>query len=628
MLRRLIERIFILIRSRLKYKLISIYVFIFILQCSVILFTFRNISNDKKNDVIDENIKLLRQANINYLSDVVKSIDRLMIQAFCEKLFWQNQLQPADNEDYINDNSRIFNVLSNIYSYTNYIDSVYLYFNKSQKLYIMDELSHIDIPRGIDDDNIFFINNPYMDGYEWYDGAIKIRGDLYISKNNYVRHNVDKNGKYILSFSRALFNPLNQNELISVISINMSYDFFEMLAKDLCKTGEELLIVAQDGEIIFSTQTHEIFSHIDSKVMKKINNESSWFAEYLYGKNSIILHNKSENPGWHMVKVIPYNVLMESIKKNTITNFVFTLAIFLIGIVLVIMIAIKIAVSINALAVAMQKYEEGYAGITVETYRTDEIGMLNRSFNRMVRKIDSLIELEYKAKLREKQARLEALQAQINPHFLNNTLQTVSNIAIQKNIPEIEKINNALSTILRYSLSKNNEHVTLRQELENTQNYIYIQKFRYGERISYETNLRDEIMNCLVPVLTLQPIVENSVKHGIERKPGNGVIRIWDEVCDSNSYVIVVEDNGNGMTQQQINDIAAKLSNENREENSGWNGRGLININDRIRYYFGDSYGLRIESEFGKWMRVYIKLPFCVKTRGNDHNEIHCSNRR
>lgn len=613
-MKKLAKSFFFAVRSRLKYKLALIYMIVFILQCGVILYSYYSIANDNKEESIDQNLKLLQQANNNYFSDVIEEINQLMERAFVESVFWNDRSLADSDKDYMNDNVKIDQILSSMYSYGSFIDSVYLYFHRNGKLYIMDEISHKDIPSGIYANNTFMIPDPRVGQYSWYRGALGNKGGLFLSRNINIRFDDDSKGEYVLNFSKSLFNPLKRDELISVISINISYEFFKELADQLTKPEETLRIVTEDGTIIYSTDGGEIFTAMAPEQAERVSmphaGDSFWYAKKTQGKTqSVVLINQSEQSGWYMMKEIPYDVLMGDVRKKAVTNLSFILVIFIAGLVLVMTATMRITTPIKKIATAMERFKEGHEPYMTYRRRIDEIGKLNKSFNKMTDKINNLILSEYKAKIGEKQARLEALQAQINPHFLNNTLQIVSSIAVEKRITEIEKISEALSSILRYSLSKNNALVTLRKELVQVEHYMLIQRYRYEDRLQYEVQIDDDLLDEVIPVLTLQSIVENAIKHGIEPKVGKGTISIKSARKSDDRFLLVVEDTGRGVSESEAARLNEKLRSEIREEISGWGGRGLVNINDRIRYSFGDAYGLTIRSRPDDGFWIAIELP-------------------
>jgi len=286
------------------------------------------------------------------------------------------------------------------------------------------------------------------------------------------------------------------------------------------------------------------------------------------------------------------------------------LVIFILGILILYYIINKTTKPIEKLAKIMRYYHQGieYKDPLI-AQRIDEVGVLYTSFEKMNQRIDRLIELEYQSQIQEKQARLEALQAQLDPHFLYNTLQTISGIAIEKNVFEIEHINNSLSNILRYSLNKDKTVVTVAEELNNVKNYMEIQKYRYGERINLIVELSEDVMECKIPVFALQLAVENSIKHGSEKKIGVENIVIYDKI-EYDSRLLMIRDNGSGIEEKRLLEIRNILEKGKKENGKGYDQKGLINLNERLKQHFGSGYGIEIANNDDEGAIVIIRIPF------------------
>jgi two-component system sensor histidine kinase YesM len=203
---------------------------------------------------------------------------------------------------------------------------------------------------------------------------------------------------------------------------------------------------------------------------------------------------------------------------------------------------------------------------------------------------------------------LKALQAQINPHFLHNTLQSIGAMAVMKDVPDIYQIIQAISSNIRYTMRIGNDVVTLHQELEHVRNYISIQKFRFKDKITVEWEVNSSIAGCFIPPLTLQPIVENAFEHGFQQKKDIWVIRIktwhdWDKLY------IEIEDNGIGFSQQKELELKQRLSRNIEEIIETQESMALSNIQARIKTQFGSEYGLDIKSALHCGTQVTIVLP-------------------
>ena len=253
---------------------------------------------------------------------------------------------------------------------------------------------------------------------------------------------------------------------------------------------------------------------------------------------------------------------------------------------------------------AMKKVEAGDFSVQVESKARDEIGQLIHSFNYMVNRLRQLIKEVYQQKLAQKNAELTALQAQINPHFLYNTLDSINWMLIEKGEWEISDVVVSLGDILKYSLHGEDMLVLFEEELKYIESYLCIQKNRLEDRLTVQMEIDERTKTCLVPKLILQPIVENAIIHGIEKKKEAG--EIWIRaVIRGGVFAIQVKDNGAGMKPEQL----MKFRDSILSEETGGKHIGMRNVHRRIQLHFGEVYGLKIDSEWEKGTIVTILLP-------------------
>ncbi|MCD8371478.1 MAG: sensor histidine kinase [Clostridiales bacterium] len=227
-------------------------------------------------------------------------------------------------------------------------------------------------------------------------------------------------------------------------------------------------------------------------------------------------------------------------------------------------------------------------------------------------------ENEYKAESMRVRAEIHALQSQINPHFLYNTLETIRSIALSKNAEDIALMTESLSEIFRYAISKPGEMATVKEELSNVRSYLLIQQYRYPNKLSYCEEIEDEqVLDYRIPILTIQPIIENAVSHGLEMKVGNGVVRFHAYMTDCH-VVMRISDNGVGMSEEALRRLRIRLASgeqpEDGEEHRS-TGIALCNVNQRLKFYFGEQYGLNIMSTTGTGTIVEVTLP--IHEEGN-----------
>lgn len=281
-----------------------------------------------------------------------------------------------------------------------------------------------------------------------------------------------------------------------------------------------------------------------------------------------------------------------------------------IGVSVVVALVISLAVSksmtqnINSLEKNMRNVEAGDFSARITPKGADEIGMLCRRFNYMADQIESLIAKAYEDAEEKQNLQMQVLKAQINPHFLYNSLGSIRCLARANREPEITQMVTALIELLRASLGKTSEYQTVAEEIRYIKNYFVLQQFRYEDSFVVEYDLDEAADDCVIINFLLQPLVENAIFHGLEISKGNGVIRITSKIV-GDYLLLAVEDNGIGMSQERIRQIL-QTSNE---KYAGLNSIGVSNTRERIQRYYGKAYGLHYISELGKGTTVEILLP-------------------
>jgi two-component system sensor histidine kinase YesM len=238
----------------------------------------------------------------------------------------------------------------------------------------------------------------------------------------------------------------------------------------------------------------------------------------------------------------------------------------------------------------------------------DEITELGMSFNIMIGKIRELLDAKIKEQENLKKAELRALQAQINPHFLYNTLDTIIWMAESQKTDEVVQIVSALSNFFRISLSKGKDWIAIREEIERTRSYLTIQKMRYRDIMDYQIEVDDAVANCTILKLILQPLVENALYHGLKNQRRRGAITIRAKQKNEDEVLLQVEDDGVGIPPEKLARITAMM-NDNSDEIRFERGFGLDNVNKRIKLYYGKQYGLSINSEYQTGTCVTLVIP-------------------
>lgn len=362
------------------------------------------------------------------------------------------------------------------------------------------------------------------------------------------------------------------------------------------------VVILSSEEIIFLP---ERFDQID--VTRLVFNHSNGYSiKTIKNRKYFIAHMVSDYSRWIYVNIIPYDSIFQII---TLVKFIM-IFIFSMLFILTVFISMKLAKNIikpiERLTMRMKKVEEGEFALEDNELdagnRMDEIGQLQRDFEIMIKKINVLIKENYTKQLLVKDAQYKALQAQINPHFLYNTLESINWLAKMSKQRNISIMVEALGSLLRSSISQKQHIITMDEELKILKNYIAIQRIRYKERLDIRININDDIRRLKIPKLTLQPIVENSINYGLERMLEPCRITVDFSMTQEN-VEIIVEDNGPGMEAELLEQL------RKGEFKPKGLGIGLKNIDDRIKSIFGANYGLFIESKKNQGTKVYIRIP-------------------
>ena len=247
----------------------------------------------------------------------------------------------------------------------------------------------------------------------------------------------------------------------------------------------------------------------------------------------------------------------------------------------------------------------GETNLRLKSMKQYEFGVLGQEFNDMLNRMEKLISEKYATQILANDARYKALQAQVNPHFLYNTLDTMSGIAASKNCPQVSRLCLALSNLFRYSLNMKDPLSTFEEEILHSKNYMYIMNIRMQDSVQLDIAVKSELLKEKLPRLSLQPLLENALLHGLKEKRGEKWIRLTAK-ADTNNLWIIVEDNGVGMNADAINEHLKKSVTEVLQRKSSI---GLDNINARVKLLFGPEYGISVQSEKNEGSRVTLYLP-------------------
>jgi two-component system sensor histidine kinase YesM len=269
----------------------------------------------------------------------------------------------------------------------------------------------------------------------------------------------------------------------------------------------------------------------------------------------------------------------------------------------------NISYPIRKLVQSMKIVQSGNFDILLEHKKKDEFGYLYSSYKKMISEIKELIDKLYRSEVNKKEAELKSLQAQINPHFLYNTLDSVNWMALEHNAPQISTMVTSLSDFFRYSLSKGKSMITIQEEVWQVESYLKIQGIRFQEKLDYTLDFPNDVLGFLSPKLILQPLVENAILHGINPKREKGTITITGSIRND-LIEIEVRDNGVGADVEELNSFL--------DDHSNSSSFAIINVNERIKHFFGSRYGIHFFSNDSGGVTVIVTFP-ALKTMEDTH---------
>lgn len=360
-------------------------------------------------------------------------------------------------------------------------------------------------------------------------------------------------------------------------------------------------IMDQDGTIIYHPQQQLIFAGLKEENTQKMTAHS----DGSYEENSLIYTIRTrKGSSWRIVAVSFVDELIEDRLKDCLILLAGLLLIVLAAtIVSSVVLSRYISRPIHSLNKAMGEFEANAEGFSYEpVYGSLEVTSLSNAFGHLVIRIQELMNKVRNEEIVLRKTELRALQAQINPHFLYNTLDSIAWMCEEGRTKDAVEMVNALARLFRISISKGHELISVEKEVEHAKSYLQIQKFRYKNQFQYSFEVQESCLHYYCNKITLQPIIENAIYHGLNRMIDEGFIeiRIFE---DGDDVVFTVEDNGVGMTKEQCESILHK------EVKGQTGGIGIKNVNDRVKIYFGEQYGMKIESELDEGTKVSIRMP-------------------
>ncbi|WP_319561419.1 sensor histidine kinase [Marispirochaeta sp.] len=410
--------------------------------------------------------------------------------------------------------------------------------------------------------------------------------------------------KNTIILSRSIYSVKTLEHLSDLVICIQEEYLSSLLFETLSFDKGEIYIIDGSGRIIIDEDKNRIGALFDPEHKIQSTIEFNFSIQDLEGQEQYIAVGKAMENGWKIVASIPRKTYLDEILNYRNTGFIFAFALLTVAIAMSWALSRSIYKPILILTSVIEKFGKGDLAVRCPPLPQDEIGELSMTFNQMTRDINELVNKVRTVESMKRDVELRLLQMQINPHFLFNTLETINWLARTQGTEDIGIIAKSLGDLLRITIY-GKDYVTLTEELGSLENYLKIQKFRYGEKLNYSIEMSEKTSSLQIPKLLIQPFVENAILHGIDPALGNGFVSISSELTGSN-LIVRVEDNGVGIPSKHLKKMIDGC--DNREEPEQ-NSIGIRNVQKRIKMLFGDEYGIEIRSELGEGSVVIMILP-------------------
>lgn len=423
------------------------------------------------------------------------------------------------------------------------------------------------------------------------------------------------------SFSRNIMNTKSiqttDNDVMGTLYIDVNMKYLTNIIKEAnFETNHQVSIVDKKQKIF-------VYSQFDYNVGKDVENLKPWLSQmdgtnrYIKTNDSYLIYSLIPDSDWVVIDKVSISDIENSYK--TIRDY--TIILLCVGAALLGIIYLcyskRTNQPIQKLKEAMRKIQKGNLDVQLKIDSNDEIGIVANGLNLMTENLKDYINRVYIAEISQKNAELETLKTQIQPHYLYNTLDVIRMTAITNDDKTAAEMLDNLSAQLKYLIGTTSDMVTLNAEIENIRNYFNLVRIRFDNRFELEIDIPDDLLGLEVPQLILQPIVENAVTHGLRPKEGEGLIAIYAKKEEGNLKITVM-DNGVGMNEEQFTKLQSLLKSPGPGQRTGstWESIGIKNVYDRIKLIYGAAYGLEISSFEGMGTIVNYNLPLI--SGGND----------
>lgn len=590
-------------RSLFNKLIITYFICIFVPVLVIGYFSYFRLEENTRSTYLNDNLQILKAIEKN-LQMYFEDFERLTYNAVSsDALLSILRNNPGDEFTYFMQLRDFEGISWNIFGDRNDMEGVYIIGNTNS--YYSLSTGNVDVQSAVKQ--------------AWYERLMKSSGTFHIFGSHAQSYKSASGLDYVLTVGRKM-RDFHNGAPMGVIFVDLKPVVFDRVFQNVDKNEGNILILDKSGQIIYDYDKRNITKNCSSIYpWIDVNRGKDSVETYTRDKNLIISFH-SDYLDWIFVKTVPLKKMLGKTRQVTLPVVVVSVICFAGLIILSFWLSNIIVRPLKKLESTMRAVEKGDLNQDVVLKCGGEIQSLATRFNKMLGEIRNLITKVYETKLREADAQNKALQAQINPHFLYNTLESISSFADIKGYEEIPSFIRGLANMFRYSISKDGKPVLLQNEVNHVKNYITLMSLRYRDMFTVDYEIPDELYNSVVIRLMLQPIIENSLFHGIRKAKIKRNIRIKARII-SGVLIVKVIDNGLGMENIRLRELRKQLGEETEkllEMDSKNSSIGLINVHSRIRLLFGEKFGLEIYSIRNIGTVVKVKLPFSKGGETND----------
>ena len=583
----------------LSIKKLTIYIFTIIFLFFFLLTTLNLYSYSKYE--FNKTEKLLKNINVSLSQQITEKINSILDVSKYPLLI--PEINILHNILKVNESYNI-----DKYNYLKYLCEMILIQNNSINGAYIYDLKGRGVSANRNSSNDVLIN-PSLSG--WFIKSIESDSSTSIFSNinpKSIFDNSSSSDENLIVVTRKIID-MSTNQITGLLMITIPIDnFLNLLNSSITFKSQTLSIYDLNGELIVQTAESILPNNIFQND-ELINTDSKPIIEYIHkDTNYVLTYNYIPSCNWILINTIPkYEIFL--LNTLYIMFFIINLIFFLgVSIILYLFLTKRIFKPIEVLSKNM-KSTNSEKTLDKEVFydRDDEIGSLVKSYNKMKSQINYLININYKTQIEQKDLELKQLQNQINPHFIYNTLESIHMMAEINDDMETSIMAEYFGSIIRYSMNRRINTVTLKEEIKIIDNYIYLQKIRFDQLFIIENMIPEELLNCEIIKMIIQPLIENSIYHGLSECSGNGKIIIQGTKVNNN-LLLTISDNGIGISEEKLRELNDYIN----DKNHNFTGIALRNINRRLKLNYGEEYGLEIFSVEGKGTSMVLKLPFII----------------